>query len=270
MARRTGGYSSLQRHLDSAQSYSTLSSSLLAQQSASLSAQLETFQQALSTFSSQHRTKILSSPEFRTHFSQLCAELGVDPLGGGAKGLWDKIGVGDWYYALGVQVVDVCLQKRDRGGGLVALDEVIKDVRKLRSAPKSTKRTPPSTTTTATSDISEYDVQKAIESLDPLGCGYSVITVGGKKVVKCSPGALDHDSLVVVEAAQNTGRGAVSREEVWSFVASRDDGEPWSMDRVEQALEKALMDDGMVWVDEYLDGPTVQREYWASGLFLME
>ncbi|GAA5946496.1 hypothetical protein JCM3765_000267 [Sporobolomyces pararoseus] len=271
MARRTAGYSSLQRHLDSANSYSTLSDSLAAQQSSTLASQLSTFQTALSTFSTHHRAKILSSPEFRTHFSQLCAELGVDPLGGGAKGLWDKIGVGDWYYALGVQIVDVCLQKRDRGGGLVALDEVMRDVRKLRSIPSNSKGT--TTTngkfTTTTADISESDVQRAIEALGPLGCGYSLIKVGGKKVVRCSPGGLDKDSLVVVEAAQDTGRGAVTRDEVQQFT-EKQTGEPWTLDRVEHAIEKALMDDGMIWLDEYNDGVTVKREYWSPALFVME
>ncbi|GAA5936191.1 ESCRT-II subunit protein SNF8 [Sporobolomyces koalae] len=277
MARRTAGYSSLQRHLDSASSYSTLSESLSAQQSATLAAQLATFQSALSTFSTHHRAKILSSPEFRDHFSQLCAELGVDPLGGGAKGMWDKIGVGDWYYALGVQIVDVCLQKRDRAGGLVALDEVLREVRKLRSIPTPAANarnlklpgSQANTTATTTADISEGDVQRAIEALEPLGCGYEIIQVGGRKVVRCAPGGLDRDSLVVVEAAQGTGRGAATRDDVQAF--SRDEsGETWTMDRVEQAIEKALMDDGMIWLDEQNNGVTVQREYWCPALFVME
>lgn len=185
--------------------------------------------------------------------------------------MWDKIGVGDWYYALGVQIVDVCLQKRDRAGGLVALDEVMRDVRKLRSIPPAKKpnSTAPATTTTTTADISEADVQRAIETLDPLGCGYTVIKVGGKKVVRCSPGGLDKDSLVVVEAAGQTGRGAVTRDEVQAFT-EKESGEAWTMNRVEQAIEKALMDDGMIWLDENTEGTTVKREYWSPALFVME
>ncbi|GAA5888606.1 hypothetical protein JCM5296_001086 [Sporobolomyces johnsonii] len=272
MARRAAGYSSLQRHLDSAHSYSTLSSSLAAQQTATLSSHLATFQAALSAFSSHHRAQILSSPTFRTHFSQLCAELGVDPLGGGAKGLWDKIGVGDWYYALGVQVVDVCLRARERGGGLVALDEVLREVRKLRGGSiTSTTTTTPlgGRGSAAAADITEADVQRAIEALDPLGAGYALIQVGGKKVVRCSPGGLDRDSLVVVEAASSTGRGAVTRDEVRDFTGRDGAAAPWEMDRVERALEKALMDDGTVWIDEQAEGLN-GREYWAPGLFVME
>ncbi|GAA6031755.1 hypothetical protein JCM8097_001972 [Rhodosporidiobolus ruineniae] len=278
MARRAAGYSSLQRHLDSASSYSTLSSSLAQQQAATLQQQLTTFQAALSSFSSNHRHKILSDPAFRTHFSQLCHQLGVDPLGGGSKGLWDKIGLGDWYYALGVQVVDVCLRARERGGGLVPLEEVLREVAKLRGGAAST--TPASSkdkdkdkaATNTTGAVSEGDIARAIEALDPLGCGYALLVVGGKKVVRCAPGGLDRDSLVVVEAASATGRGSVTRDEVRAFTAAQAGGAAaWEWDRVDRALEKALMDDGMVWVDDQAGGNGVgDREYWAPGLFVME
>ncbi|GAA5898371.1 hypothetical protein JCM8208_006960 [Rhodotorula glutinis] len=280
MSRRAAGLSSLERYLDQSQSYNSLGTSLAAQQSASLSSQLATFQAALSTFSSQHRAKILSSPTFRSHFSQLCAELGVDPLGGGAKGLWDKIGVGDWYYALGVQVVDVCLRVRERSGGLVALDEVIREVVKLRGGGGAATATAAGkggggkksagggASTTSEATITEADVQRAIEALEPLGCGYAILSVAGKKVVRCSPGGLDRDSLVVVEAASANGRGVVTRDDVQAFTARHEGAAPWDLDRVERALEKALMDDGMVWLDEQPGSST--REYYALGLFVLE
>lgn len=278
MSRRTAGYSSLQRHLDSTASYATLSHSVSESQTAILTSQLSTFQSALSTFSTQHRHKILSSPSFRTHFSQLCAELGVDPLGGGQKGLWDKMGVGDWYYALGVQVVDVCLRARERGGGLVPMEEVLREVMKLRrggagagaggGGGEGKGKAASTTTAAATSEVTEGDVQRAIAVLEPLGCGYEILTLassGGKKVVRCSPGGLDRDSLVVVEAASSTRRGCVTRDELAAFSAG------WETERVVRALEKALMDDGMVWVDEQAGGlGETDRVYWAPGLFVME
>lgn len=39
--------------------------------------------------------------------SRKCA-IGVDPLASG-KGFWSVLGMGDFYYELGVQVVEVCL-----------------------------------------------------------------------------------------------------------------------------------------------------------------
>lgn len=245
--------STQQRHLAANDSYANLSSSLLAEQAAQLRSQLATFQQNLSTFSTKHRAKILSSPEFRQHFTELCAQIGVDPLGGGEKGFWDKMGVGDWYYALGVQIVDVCLGMRERGGGLVALDDVMRRVELLRNGgrplPPGRKR-----------DFSEADVVRAVATLEPLGCGYAVLVVAGRKVIRCYPVALDRDSLVVVEVAGTTGRGAVTAREVHH--AMRDQG--WTMERVERAIDKALLDDGMVWADEQAVGGT---EYWVPALF---
>jgi ESCRT-II complex subunit VPS22 len=257
MARRGAGLSSLQRHLDSSNSYSTLSSTLSSQQAQSLSSQLSTFQSSLSQFSTQHRSRITSSPSLRSHFTQLCAELGVDPLGGGAKGLWDKLGVGDWYYALGVQIVDVCLEARERGGGLVALDEVISAVERLRHAGgrgAAGAKVPPG------NEITAEDVRKAIEVLEPLGCGYTLIeTGGGRKVVQCYPTGLDRDSLAVVEAASERGRGIVTSEIVWEF--KRDEG--WTRERATRAVEKAL-GEGVIWIDEQASGG---RQYAVPALY---
>ncbi|KAM0754736.1 vacuolar-sorting protein SNF8 [Meredithblackwellia eburnea MCA 4105] len=272
--RRNAGMSSLQRHIDQTSSYGQLSSDLLETQMAILNANMSTFQTTLSNFSTRHRAKIASSPQFRQHFSQLCAELGVDPLGGGTKGLWDKIGVGDWYYALGVQVVDVCLQARERGGGLVALDEVLHRVMQLRSGggkgalkPSASGQLQPQQT-----EISESDIKRAIEALEPLGCGYALLVVGGKKVVQCYPGGLDRDSLVVVEAAGSTGRGAVTQDEILQFTRKGGAVDGWNLDRIDRAIEKAIMDDGMVWVDEQSGGGGVVagKEYWVPALFDFE
>lgn len=38
----------------------------------------------------------------------MCASIGVDPLSSG-KGFWSVLGIGDFYYELAVQIVEVCL-----------------------------------------------------------------------------------------------------------------------------------------------------------------
>lgn len=38
----------------------------------------------------------------------MCASIGVDPLTSG-KGFWSVLGIGDFYYELAVQIVEVCL-----------------------------------------------------------------------------------------------------------------------------------------------------------------
>ena len=47
---------------------------------------------------------------------------GVDPLAS-SKGFWaDMLGVGNFYFELGVQIVDVCLSTRAANGGLIAME----------------------------------------------------------------------------------------------------------------------------------------------------
>lgn len=40
----------------------------------------------------------------------MCASIGVDPLSSG-KGFWSVLGIGDFYYELAVQIVEVCIGK---------------------------------------------------------------------------------------------------------------------------------------------------------------
>ena len=44
-----------------------------------------------------------------------------------SKGFWAQtLGVGDFYYELGVQIIEVCLAARDRTGGLMSFEELQK------------------------------------------------------------------------------------------------------------------------------------------------
>ena len=50
------------------------------------------------------------------------------------KGFWaELLGVGDFYYELGIQIIDVCLSTRGRNGGLVELGELKRQLIKMRS-----------------------------------------------------------------------------------------------------------------------------------------
>jgi len=49
------------------------------------------------------------------------------------KGFWAEIlGVGDFYYELGVQIIDVCLRTRAQNGGLIEVTELLKRLQKMR------------------------------------------------------------------------------------------------------------------------------------------
>lgn len=73
----------------------------------------------------QHcREDVRKDPVFRAQFHTMCANVGVDPLASN-KGMWAQLlGFGDFYYELGVQVVEACLATRSMNGGLMDLDSL--------------------------------------------------------------------------------------------------------------------------------------------------
>lgn len=73
-------------------------------------------------------------PVFRAQFHTMCANVGVDPLASN-KGMWTQLlGFGDFYYELGVQIVEACLSTRPYNGGLMDLDS-LRSFITVRSAP---------------------------------------------------------------------------------------------------------------------------------------
>ena len=86
-----------------------------------MQSQLDTFRSNLEEFAAKHKNEIKKNAEFRQHFQQMCARIGVDPLAckylglslfiyqsvlhiheytvSASKGFWaEMLGVGDFYY----------------------------------------------------------------------------------------------------------------------------------------------------------------------------
>ncbi|MCO5588776.1 hypothetical protein L7F22_042735 [Adiantum nelumboides] len=95
---------------------------------------------------------IKKNPVFRAQFHAMCATCGVDPLASN-KGFWaELLGIGDFYYELGVQIVDICLATRSYNGGLIDLEELCSLLSKKRRALRE--------------PISEDDCRRAISKLE--------------------------------------------------------------------------------------------------------
>ncbi|EFJ47536.1 hypothetical protein VOLCADRAFT_91949 [Volvox carteri f. nagariensis] len=78
--------------------------------------QLAAFRTNLEEFARKHRADIRRDPVFRAQFHTMCANIGVDPLASN-KSLWaSTLGLGDYYYELGVQVRAI-RKLRVLGGG---------------------------------------------------------------------------------------------------------------------------------------------------------
>ncbi|KAL4246670.1 Vacuolar-sorting protein SNF8 [Abortiporus biennis] len=225
------GLAAFERQQQSQRSFAELSSEISQGQVDHLHAQLAQFRSALLHFASTHRDSIRKDPNFRHAFQQMCATIGVDPLAGPRKGGWwaEMLGLGDWQYELGVQIVDVCVSTRERNGGLIEMKELVRLVSKLRGVSGGA--------------ITEDDVMRSIKTLKPLGAGYEVIDVGaGKKMVRSVVKELDEDQAVVLAIAQEEG-GRVSEE---MLIARRG----WTPQRASAALENMLVRDGLCWIDE--------------------
>lgn len=224
------GIAAFERQQQSQASFAKLSSDISQAQVEHLHSQLAQFRSALVRFASDHRESIRKDPNFRHAFQRMCSSIGVDPLAGPRRGGWwaEVLNLGDWQYELGVQVVDVCVSTRERNGGLIELGELVRLVSKLRAVDEGV--------------ITEDDVIGSIKTLKPLGAGYEVIDIGGKKMVRSIVKELDEDQAIVLSIAQEEG-GRVSEA---LLIARRG----WAAERARAALENMLLRDGLCWLDE--------------------
>ncbi|KAF7301783.1 Vacuolar-sorting protein SNF8 [Mycena indigotica] len=229
--RRGVGLAAFDRQQQSNRSFAQLSSQLSQAQVDNLHAQLNQFRTALARFATTHRDSIRKDAAFRHAFQQMCSSIGVDPLAGPRKGGWwaEMLGLGDWQYELGVQIVDVCVSTRERNGGLIEMDELLRLVRKLRGV--------------GGGQVTEEDVVRSIKTLQPLGGGYEVIVLSdSRKLVRSVPKELDEDQAAILAVAQQEGGRIVA-----DMLVAR---KGWTHNRAKTALDNMVLRDGLCWLDE--------------------
>lgn len=198
--------------------------------------QLSTFRSQLEDFARKHKNDIRKNPAFRSQFHEMCAKVGVDPLASN-KGFWaELLGIGDFYYELGVQIVDICLATRPHNGGLINLQELCSLLRQRRKSDRGV--------------VTEDDCLRAISKLKVLGSGFEVISVGKRKLVRSVPTELNKDHNEILELAQ--AQGFVTVDEVERRLS-------WTSGRAIDALD-TLLDEGLAMIDDgHRDGI---RRYW--------
>ena len=129
----------------------------------------------------------------------MCMNVGVDPLASN-KGFWAEIlGVGDFYYELGVQIIDICIQTRPSNGGLISMPELVDRLHKKESASRQT--------------ASVDDVRRAVSKLKGLGSGFGLLEAGKTTMVLSVPVELNKDHAAVIEFANRasaTGGGSIA------------------------------------------------------------
>jgi ESCRT-II complex subunit VPS22 len=161
--------------------FSSVGKSMEAEKMSTVKETLEKFKESLSEFAEKHRQRINSDPEFRQQFHSMCVAVGVDPLAS-SKGFWaDILGVGDFYFELGVKIIQTCVQTRNDNGGLMPMEDLLHKLRQQQqqqSAIGNAKNNNGSSSSSSP-EISLADVHRAIEKLSVLGGGFRVIKMGG-------------------------------------------------------------------------------------------
>ncbi|XP_056111473.1 vacuolar-sorting protein SNF8 isoform X2 [Rhinichthys klamathensis goyatoka] len=150
------------------------------------------------------------------------------------------LGVGDFYYELGVQIIEVCLALKHRNGGLITLEELHHRVLKGRGK--------------FAQDVSQDDLVRAIKKLKAMGNGFGMIPVGGSYLVQSVPAELNMDHTVVLQLAEKKGYVTVSEIR---------DSLKWERERACHVLDH-LLKEGLAWLDSQA---AVEPQYWLPALF---
>jgi len=202
------------------------------------------FRSNLEEFATKHREEIRRNPQFRAQFQQMCAAIGVDPLAS-SKGFWSKmLGVGDFYYELGVQIIEVCIAASHRSGGLMTMDKLREKLVLSRGRNKQ--------------EISNDDILMAIRKLKTLGNGFTLIPLGdhtGRYLIQSIPGELTLDHTTVLQEAET--QGYVSPSQLKAKLG-------WESERVQRTLDY-MITEGLAWIDEQ---SSKDKLYWFPGLFM--
>ncbi|EGG21472.1 EAP30 family protein [Cavenderia fasciculata] len=222
----------------------TVSEQITSEQIKKTNEQLQTFKSNLEEFAIKHKKDIIKNPEFRKHFQDMCSVIGVDPLASN-KGFWSQmLGVGDFYYQLAVQIIDVCLRYRSTNGGLIEINTLTDHIRKMRGK--------------AANEISKDDIEVSIAKLKVLGNGFNILKIESKKIVQSVPCELNKDHTdVLINAQHNDGYTSPS------ILAS---SLGWSEQRISSVLE-VLLNEGMAWIDNQSIQHKGEVIYWFPSLW---
>ena len=246
-SRRGVGLSAFSNAAISSDQYARHGAALRTTHAEALSNQLSVFQAALHNFSLTHAKDIRSNPTFRAEFARMCNAIGVDPLAGSnvkasttGKSVWARMlgsSVNDFYFELAVRVVEVCRATRSENGGMIAVEEVRRYIEKGRGLVGGGM------------EVTEDDIQRALESLEPLGGMFKTTTLGSRKFIRSVPKELNLDQSTVLEVIQVLGHVTVSMLQA---------NLGWEPARAIAVIDD-LVADSLVWVDLQAE----ETEYWS-------
>lgn len=248
-SRRGVGLNAFSNAAISSDQYARHGAALRTSHADALANQFSVFQAALHNFSLTHAKDIRGNPSFRAEFARMCNAIGVDPLAGSnvkgaagavGKSVWAKMlgsSVNDFYFGVAVRVVEVCRQTRNENGGMIAVSEVRSRIEKGRGLVGDGI------------EVTEDDIERALESLQPLGGMFKTTLLGSTKFIRSVPKELNPDQAIVLEVIQVLNYVTVSMLQ---------DNLGWEKARAMAVIDD-LVADSLVWVDLQAD----ETEYWS-------
>lgn len=252
--RRTPGLSSLSSRGLQNHHYTAHGATLRTRNAASLETQLSVFQSLLHNFALTHSKDIRANPAFRAEFARMCSALNIDFLASsyhkdnksgaaataaGGESIWAQLlgsSVNDFYFNLGVLIVEECRATRAENGGLISVSDLKARIQKGRGVGGGM-------------DVSDDDIKRAVDSLAPLGSCFTYMKIGHRNLIRSVPKELNTDQSTVLEAVQVLGYVTVSMLQV---------NLNWERPRAHAVIED-LMADSLVWVDMQAG----ENEYWS-------
>ncbi|RLN27220.1 hypothetical protein BBJ28_00009509 [Nothophytophthora sp. Chile5] len=232
MRRRGVGIGAVRKKQEQAKQFTEVGEQLVEANLSHVSSQLELFRTNLQQFAIKYKNNIKKDPDFRRKFQVMCAKIGVDPLAS-KKGFWSELlDVGDFYYELAVQIIEVCIITRCvhaayRSGCLVA--------------PFISLTIALCVLLTMTQTVTDDDVKRAVKKLNVLGEGFQLIDMEERTMIVTVPVVLSPDHSTILALAQNTG-GMVNVS-----ILARE--LQWDKKRSMLALN-VLLREGMTWIDD--------------------
>ncbi|EFO98572.1 CRE-VPS-22 protein [Caenorhabditis remanei] len=243
--RRRIGVAAIQKKQETANKFAAKGDQMAGEQLVQFSQQLDQLSAGLEMFAQKHRDEIKKNSQFRRYFQEMCSSVGVDPLAS-SKGFWAKaLGFGDFYYELGIQIVEICLSTTHINGGIMTVEEIRNRLMRTRSR-------------TRKDTISTDDILRAVDKLKVLGNGFELVPLGGGRfLVQSVPGELSMDHSRVLQLAEDAAY--VTKELIIDKLR-------WDEPRATSALEH-LVKEGLAWTDEQASDTT---QYWFPSLFLQQ
>lgn len=235
--RRKIGVSVVVKKKDEASQFSKVGKTLEDTKLSAVKEALASFRENLSEFAAKHKDKINNDPEFRQQFHTMCVGLGVDPLASN-KGFWaDILGVGNFYFELGLKIIQICIQTRVENGGIISLDSLHNILQKqiiLRSKSSNNNDI----------KISIEDVKRSVEKLSVLGSGFRIVNISKNNTVVISvPLEINNDHEHLIAAANDEDGGCITYELMKGLRG-------WSRERF-NTITNPLLQEGMLWIDSY-------------------